>query len=181
MEDTSNPQPIPAAKHVRQSFSPSFAALVLFLVVACRQSPQPSYVRLEGPSPRVEHALTARAHLFVFWASWCAPCRKETPGLLALAHEPPTGLAVVVFSHDDQMKAVEGFFGGEPDPALHLRLDSGHEVARSFGVESLPASILTVEGQLVARFSGPQEWNSSGTRNLLGKLIEEAGTKPRDR
>ncbi|MCY1076849.1 TlpA family protein disulfide reductase [Archangium lansingense] len=125
----------------------------------------------------MQGAPASRATLVVFWASWCAPCREETPQLRALAEAPPEGLAVVVFSHDEAMKAVEDFLGGPAEAALHLRLDEGEAAARAFGVDKLPTSFLVVEGRLVARFQGPREWNSRAMRRLLEKLIREPSAR----
>ncbi|WP_246137183.1 TlpA family protein disulfide reductase [Myxococcus llanfairpwllgwyngyllgogerychwyrndrobwllllantysiliogogogochensis] len=115
----------------------------------------------------------SHALLVVFWASWCPPCREETPQLLSLAESPPEGLRVVVFSHDADLKAVESFFEGPPPSELRLRLDVGEKVAREYGVEQLPTSILVVEGQLVARFPGPRDWDSRAMRRLLERLTRE--------
>jgi cytochrome c biogenesis protein CcmG, thiol:disulfide interchange protein DsbE len=151
--------------------------LLLIALVAvtpgCRSEPPPSYLRLEGAAPVLEAPPDARARLIVFWASWCPPCREETPELLALAQHPPEGLQVLVFSHDADMQAVETFLGGPPAPALHLRLDAGKRTAHAFGVDTLPTSILVVDGRLVARFQGPRKWDSRAMRRLLEKLIEE--------
>lgn len=151
---------------------PLLVVLSLACASACRDAAQPPHIRLEGPSPRIEDAPPARAHLVVFWATWCEPCRRETPQLRALAAAPPEGLAVVVFSHDDDLKAVQDFFSGPPDPALHLRLDPGRSAARDFGVQTLPVSVLVADGRLVARFPGPREWDGPGMRRLLRKLLQ---------
>lgn len=151
--------------------APVLAAL-LACAPGCREAPPPSWVRLEGASPRLEAAPATRAQLVVFWATWCEPCRRETPQLRALAANPPEGLAVVVFSHDDDDQAVRAFFGGPPEPALHLRLDPGRSAAEAFGVQALPVSFLVVDGRLVARFTGPREWDSPAMRKLLGKLLQ---------
>lgn len=143
-------------------------------VPGCKGSVAPAYVRLEGSSPRIEAAPPSRGQLVVFWATWCEPCRKETPQLRALAADPPSDLAVVVFSHDEEMQAVREFFGEEPEPALHLRLDPGRAAGKSFGVEALPAAILVVEGRLVARFAGAADWDGRGTRELLQKLLTQS-------
>ncbi|WP_043431262.1 TlpA family protein disulfide reductase [Cystobacter fuscus] len=143
------------------------------LTAGCQSEPPPSYLRLEGAAPALEAPPDARARLIVFWASWCPPCREETPGLLALAKHPPEELQVLLFSHDADMPAVETFLGGPPDPALHLRLDAGKRAAHAFGVDTLPTSILVVDGRLVARFQGPREWDSRAMRRLLEKLTEE--------
>ncbi|MFY0523428.1 TlpA family protein disulfide reductase [Archangium gephyra] len=164
----------PLLRDLTRIIGPSVAALLcLVLLPGCRTEPPPSYVRLDGAAPALESVPTSHALLVVFWASWCPPCREETPGLLELAEKPPEGLRVIVFSHDAHMQDVEAFLGGPPAPGLHLRLDEGHAVARSFGVDTLPASILVVDGRLVARFSGPRDWNSQAMRRLLERLSRE--------
>lgn len=150
----------------------SLVALPLLAVApGCRAESPPSYIRLDETAPALQDVPGSRALLVVFWAAWCAPCREETPGLLALAGSPPEGLQVVVFSHDPDLGAVERFLGGPPPPGLHLRLDEDQRTASTFGVNKLPTSLLVVDGRLVARFSGPREWNSRGMRRLLEKLM----------
>ncbi|HSP78211.1 MAG TPA: TlpA disulfide reductase family protein [Myxococcaceae bacterium] len=151
---------------------PSLLSLLL-LVSGCKNEPPPSYLRLDGAAPPLANIPKARALLVVFWAAWCPPCREETPGLLALAEEPPEGLQVVVFSHDPNQGEVEAFLGSPPSPALHLRLDEEERAARTFGVDRLPTSILVVEGRLVARFNGARDWDSRAMRRLLEKLTRE--------
>lgn len=150
------------------------SALALVCIDGCKGSVAPPYVRLEGSSPQIEAAPPSRGHLVVFWATWCEPCRKETPQLRALAADPPSDLAVVVFSHDEEMQVVREFFGEEPHPSLHLRLDTGRAAGKAFGVEALPAAILVVDGRLVARFSGSADWDARGTRELLQKLLTQS-------
>lgn len=161
-----------------------FAARVMVLAVAglalasmmlggCREEPAPGYVRLGGQAPPIAGAPAGRAVLVVFWATWCPPCRAETPGLRALADRPPASLSVVVLSQDRDMTAVRSFFGADPPAAFHLRLDPGGRVAHSFSVDILPAAVLVVDGRLVARVVGGQTWDSAGMRRLLERLISE--------
>lgn len=155
---------------------PALLLLVALLAApACRAPPAPpAYVRVEGAAPALAGVPDAPAHLVSFWATWCPPCRTETPGLRALAADPPAGLQVVVISHDADLAAVEHFLGGPPDPAWHLRLDADRTLGRAFGVGPLPDSFLVVRGRLVARFTGPRDWSSEGMRRLLARLVAEA-------
>jgi cytochrome c biogenesis protein CcmG/thiol:disulfide interchange protein DsbE len=151
----------------------SAAMLLLLLAPGCRTEPPPSYVRIEGTAPALRDVPPSKAVLVVFWASWCPPCRAETPELLELAAQPPEELRGVVYSHDTDMRAVRDFLGEPPPGGLHLRLDEGRAVAHAFGVDSLPTSILVVDGRLAARFPGPRDWSSRAMRRLLERLIRE--------
>ncbi|HYD50720.1 MAG TPA: TlpA disulfide reductase family protein [Terriglobales bacterium] len=148
--------------------------LVLALLLGCHDSGSSAdYVRIEGPSPALADKPKARSLLVVFWATWCPPCREETPQLRSLAENPPEGMRVVVVSQDDEIRAVEAFLGGVPDSSLHLRIDAGKRLFGLFGVEQLPAAFLVVDGQLRARFEGPRQWDGKTMRALLERLIVE--------
>ncbi|MBL8114583.1 MAG: TlpA family protein disulfide reductase [Acidobacteria bacterium] len=146
-------------------------ALLCLSLGSCREDPAPGYVRLSGEAPEIDGAPAGRALLVVFWASWCPPCRSETPSLRALAERPPAALTVVVLSQDADLNTVRSFFGSEPPEAFHLRLDPGARVAHSFQVDELPAAVLVVEGRLAARFTGGQAWDSRAMRRLLERLV----------
>lgn len=149
-------------------------ALLSVALGGCREEPSPGYVRLGGQAPPINGAPASRTLLVVFWATWCPPCRAETPSLRALAERPPASLSVVVLSQDRDMDAVRSFFGGDAPAAFHLRLDPGQRVAHSFSVNVLPAAVLVVDGRLVARVVGGQAWDSAGIRRLLERLISES-------
>lgn len=138
-------------------------------------------MRLDGPAPAVPGAPASPSLLVAFWASWCPPCREETPELVALASDPPDGLQVVVVSEDETLAAVEAHFGGPPPPTLNLRLDTAEALKGAFGVSTLPTAVLVVRGQAVARFEGPGKWDSRPTRALLQRLLAERAAAPAGR
>jgi thioredoxin-like negative regulator of GroEL len=53
---------------------------------------------------------------------------------------------------------------------LHFRPDEDR-LGDAFGVTTLPAAFLVVEGQRVARFSSPHDWDSRAMRALVLKLL----------
>ena len=80
--------------------------------------------------------------LINYWASWCGPCRQETPGLIDLAREYRyKGLSIVGVSMDEGGKrAVESFMSEfhMPYPVLMPDLASPSAPA----VEALPTTVL---------------------------------------
>jgi thiol-disulfide isomerase/thioredoxin len=140
--------------------------------MACADGERPSYTRIEGRAPEMVNR--SGAMLVVFWATWCAPCREELPGLRALARDPPMPMSFVTFGEDEDEAPVREFFGGPPPGELGFVHDPGGRAAAAFGVDELPATFLVVDGRLVARFSGPRDWNSRGMRRLLARLASEA-------
>ncbi len=86
-----------------------------------------------------------------FWATWCPPCRMETPGLVSIANRyAAKGVQVVGVSMDDEpQRAVPAFVSrfGIPYPILLPTADS--PLASS--IESLPTSLLIDRNGRVVR------------------------------
>jgi len=80
--------------------------------------------------------------LINYWASWCGPCREETPGLIDLARDYRyKGLSIVGVSMDMGGKPAVDSFIGEfhmPYPVLMPDLASLSAPA----VEALPTTVL---------------------------------------
>ena len=77
-----------------------------------------------------------------FWATWCPPCREETPGLVRLFHDyRARGVEVVGISMDDDpQKAVPPFLREYGVPYPVLVPDSSFNLAGD--IDSLPTTLL---------------------------------------
>ena len=97
-----------------------------------------------------------------FWASWCGPCKEETPNVVAVFDKyRDKGLVVIGVTVNDKKDAsVEAM----KELGIHYPqvLDTKQELAERFGVQGIPHIILfDPDGNIVAE-------------NLRGERIEEA-------
>jgi cytochrome c biogenesis protein CcmG, thiol:disulfide interchange protein DsbE len=95
--------------------------------------------------------------LINYWASWCAPCRQETPGLIDLARDYRyKGLSIVGISmdgvderDDGGKRAVESFMNEFHLPYPVLMPDFASPSAPA--VEALPTTVLLDRNGRVAK------------------------------
>lgn len=92
-----------------------------------------------------------------FWATWCAPCRKEIPDLVDLQNElGGRGLTVVGIALDEEGEAVVRPFTEEYGVNYPIVLDTTTTVSQAFGdVMGLPTTfVIGPEGQIQRRILG---------------------------
>lgn len=103
-----------------------------------------------------------------FWATWCAPCRKEMPSLQNLQDAMPEIAVVPVATGRNAVPGIVKFFVDAGIERLPILRDPKSELARSSGVMGLPVTlILNPEGQEVARLIGDAEWDSDSAKAVL--------------
>lgn len=108
-----------------------------------------------------------------FWATWCAPCRKEMPQLSALqsALEGDNFEVVTIATGRNPRPAMEAFFAEIGVDNLPLHTDARQALARSLGVLGLPVTlILDPEGNEVGRLQGDADWASDSAIAVLTAL-----------
>ncbi|MFQ3184114.1 MAG: thiol-disulfide isomerase/thioredoxin [Alteromonas macleodii] len=111
-----------------------------------------------------------------FWATWCAPCRKEIPHLSELENEfRGKGLQVVtIATGTNQQPAMERFFQEIGVDNLPLHTDANSALARDMGVVGLPVTlIIDPQGQEIARLIGDADWAGDSAKSILTALLEE--------
>jgi thiol-disulfide isomerase/thioredoxin len=86
-----------------------------------------------------------------FWATWCGPCRQETPDLVTLSHTYGNrGLRIAgITMDDDPASVVPAFVDRYHVPYPMLIPDSGFTLADS--IQSLPTTLLLDRQGRVAR------------------------------
>ena len=83
--------------------------------------------------------------LIDFWASWCGPCRMVSPIVDEIAEESPAGVKVCKVNVDEQP-----------------------ELARQFGIMSIPTVMVFKNGALHAQAVGVQ------TQQKLEEMLQSA-------
>jgi thiol-disulfide isomerase/thioredoxin len=112
---------------------------------------------LDGKRTSIEH-WAGKSLVINFWATWCAPCRREIPMLEALSGEwAGRGIAVIgiAVDHRDQVVRYAKELG-IPYPLLTGEQDA-LDVAEAMGVQSpvFPFTVFTDRrGEVVALFVG---------------------------
>ena len=104
-----------------------------------------------------------------FWATWCAPCRKEMPALDRLAASGVTVIAVA--TGRNPVPVIERFWSETAITHLPVLRDPGMELSRGMAILGLPVTvILNPEGQEVARLIGDAEWDAPEAKAVLDAL-----------
>ncbi|MBF7093023.1 TlpA family protein disulfide reductase [Flavobacterium sp. ALJ2] len=90
-----------------------------------------------------------------FWASWCGPCRKENPNVVAIYKELHSkGLNIIGVSLDKDAKAWKEAIA--KDNLTWTQVSNlkfwDEPIAAQYGVQSIPATfILDASGKIVAQ------------------------------
>jgi thiol-disulfide isomerase/thioredoxin len=112
--------------------------------------------------------------LLNFWATWCAPCRKEMPMLSELQTEfgGEDFAVVTVATGRNPPPAMKTFFEDIGVDNLPLYRDPKSALAREMGVLGLPITvILNPKGQEVARMRGDADWASDNAKDILRTIL----------
>lgn len=111
-----------------------------------------------------------RVVLLNLWATWCAPCRKEMPGLDTLQRELGSkDFEVVALSVDRAGAAAsQKFLDQIKVQSLKLYIDASARAGSTLKVIGLPATLLLDrQGREIGRLVGPAHWDSPEARRLV--------------
>jgi thiol-disulfide isomerase/thioredoxin len=128
----------------------------------------------EADRPQDLAAYRGKVILVNFWATWCAPCRKELASLDRLqADLGGDDFAVVTIATGrNPVPAMQKLFAEEGITHLPLLRDPDQGFARAAGVLGLPVSlVLDRDGTEIARLVGDAEWDSEDAKAVIRALI----------
>lgn len=116
-----------------------------------------------------------RLTLVNFWATWCAPCRKEMPSLEVLSNQlgGDTFQVVTIATMRSSEEAVKKFFTDNNIIDLPKFRDPKGHLARASGVAALPLTmLLDRKGNEISRLIGDADWSQNETIEFIKKAIE---------
>jgi cytochrome c biogenesis protein CcmG/thiol:disulfide interchange protein DsbE len=128
--------------------------------------------RLDGSARASLADYRGRVVVLNFWASWCAPCREESP-LLQRWHDQigPTGGTVLGVNVLDVSSDAREFVDEQGLTYPMLR-DGGGETGKEFGVIGYPETfVIDRRGRIVAVTRGPVD--ESDLRRQVLPLLEQ--------
>ena len=116
-----------------------------------------------------------RVVLLNLWATWCAPCRKEMPGLARLQKELGSAKFEVVALAVDRAgaQAAAKFLGSIEAKELALYVDATARSGTSLRAVGMPTTLLIDDqGREIGRLTGPAEWDSDEAKRLVQAYLK---------
>jgi thiol-disulfide isomerase/thioredoxin len=113
-----------------------------------------------------------------FWATWCGPCVKSLPGLIAsMSGFPPDQVTFVGLDQGEPPEEVKRFLeirGWK----LVVALDAQREVARQFGVDGIPHTVVIgPDGKVAWAKSGYDPEDEGGAAKMVKQLLSAPAAK----
>jgi len=144
------------------------------LVPEREPSPAPAFA-LPDLAERPHRLADYRGRVVIvnFWASWCAPCRRELPSMnRAWATLQPQGVVMLGVNLDEEPAAVRGFLQDFPI-AFPVLIDRDARLSERWRVKGLPTTfVLDPRGEIVYRVTGEREWDDP---HLLRQVLALQG------
>jgi len=151
-----------------------FAALGIDTPKVRLPAPQFNLATLDGDNKRLSD-YQGKVILLNFWATWCAPCREEMPGMQTLYKKyKDQGLVIAAVSADQgKVENVESF-ANKLALTFPILMDANGDVRNRYEVVGLPMSYLIGrDGKMSGRIIGIKAWDSPEAFALIEHLLTQ--------
>jgi cytochrome c biogenesis protein CcmG/thiol:disulfide interchange protein DsbE len=151
--------------------------LPVALVAACDRGARPQQMGKVAPDFKVSDGSTSihladyrgKITLVNFWATWCAPCVQEMPGLEQLHHDRPD-LAILAVSIDEDGDEYKRFLSLRHVDLKTVR-DPEQTAAKLYHTEGWPETyIIDRKGIIRRKLVGDPDWSNPEIRAYLNGL-----------
>ncbi len=152
------------------------AALLSWWLPTGLLSPAPGDLGVTMPSltlpaldgAAVDLAALGRPTIVNVWATWCPPCRREMPLLIAAARETPD-VRVLLVNQRETTETIRAFLEAQGLPEDGVLLDRTGAVGSQLDVAGLPTTVaFDAEGRLVDVHVG--EISAAALRGLIDRV-----------
>lgn len=112
--------------------------------------------------------------LLNFWATWCAPCRKEMPQLSELQTEfgGENFEVLTIATGRNSPTGIKKFFDEIGVDNLPRHQDPRQSLAGQMAIFGLPITVLIdPEGREVARLRGDADWASDTAKEIIATVL----------
>ena len=136
--------------------------------------PVAPFVDAEGRARTLDH-WKGKVVLLNLWATWCAPCRKEMPGLDRLQAALGSEMFEVVAVSVDRtgIEGAKKFLDQINVRNLAVLADPSARMAATLRAIGLPATLLIdAEGREIGRMVGPAEWDTPEAKALIRAALK---------
>ena len=107
-----------------------------------------------------------------FWATWCAPCKREMPSLEKLTNQFPQVKVYAINMEKPNKLKVRDFFRSIDVVSLDTYYDPDFKLVKQFKMRGLPTSILIDKnGDEFGRVIGEVDFVNEDFINLIKKYI----------
>jgi peroxiredoxin len=160
-----------------QRLSIALLCLPLALLSACDRGARPGLTGQVAPDFTVSDGTNTihladyrgKVVLLNFWATWCAPCIQEMPGLQQLHADRPD-LAIVAVSIDEDADEYKRFLSERHVDLITVR-DPTESAAKLYHTEGWPETyIIDRKGVIRRKIVGDADWSTPEIRAYLQGL-----------
>ena len=148
------------------------------LVIHSAPKPTPSvaFMLADNAGEATLEAYRGKYVLLNFWATWCAPCRKEMPQLSELQETfgGDSFEVLTIATGRNSPTGIQKFFDEINVTNLPRHQDPKQALASQMAIFGLPITVLIdPDGFEVARLRGDADWASDTAKSIIAAVLAE--------